>query len=226
MDGRRNGGRNVCTALTMNLYLWALWYLQSLLWALQSSVLGQKWCGFGKVLLCIALTWLDLTVHTSKLLLLYLTEKWLWNIPCHPSWVYMKKKIMSSILVYSFINNSSSCTQLFIIIIIINYVCIAGKDRKAILPHERCLILRIWLDHDVWYEKRKTGSDKQIWWHKGFNNVDGEKYHLFEMIALGAQATASSLGRSWARLLLSASCGCSGQQIPSEHLDVWAPSRH
>lgn len=95
------------------------------------SQLWQKWCGFGKVLLCITLTWLYLSVHASKLLLLYLTEKWLWNIHSHLSWIYMKMKITSSILVYSLMNNSSSCTQLFIIIII-NYVCIAGKDRKAV----------------------------------------------------------------------------------------------
>lgn len=44
----------------------------------------------------------------------------------------MKMKIMSSSLVYSLMNNSSSCTQLSFIIIIINYVCIAGKDRKAV----------------------------------------------------------------------------------------------
>lgn len=43
----------------------------------------------------------------------------------------MKMKIMSSSLVYSLMNNSSSCTELFFIIII-NYVCIAGKDRRAV----------------------------------------------------------------------------------------------
>jgi len=51
----------------------------------------------------------------------------------------------------------------------------------------------IWLDQDVWYEEREKGSDKLITRHNGFNNVDGEKYHLFEMIALGKQATAGSL---------------------------------
>lgn len=129
MDGRRNGSRNVCTALAMNLCLWALCTCAEPPVCTASS--GKNGVGLGKF--CFALHSLDLTVHASKLLLLYLTEKWLWNIHSHLSWIYMKMKITSSILVYSLMNNSSSCTQLFIIIIIIiNYVCIAGKDRKAV----------------------------------------------------------------------------------------------
>lgn len=41
-------------------------------------------------------------------------------------------KITSRSLLYSLMNNSSCCAQLFFIIIIINYVCIAGEDKKAV----------------------------------------------------------------------------------------------
>lgn len=41
------------------------------------------------------------------------------------------------------------------------------------------------------------------------------------MIALGAEAAASSLGRGWAALLLSESWGCSEQQFPSEHIWIF-----
>lgn len=58
-------------------------------------------------------------------------------------------------------NNSSSCTQLFFIIIIINYVCIAGKDRKAVTTASwEILNVWIWLDQDVWYEEREKDNDK------------------------------------------------------------------
>lgn len=98
-----------------------------------SCLVWQKLCGVWVSFALHHLTWLYLTAHPSKTLLFCLIEKWLWKIPSHLSWIYMKMKITSSSLVYSLMNNSSGCTQLFFfIIIIINYVCIAGKDRKAV----------------------------------------------------------------------------------------------
>lgn len=97
-----------------------------------SSVIWQKLGGVWVSSFCVVLTWLCLTVHMSKTLLFYRIEKLLGKIHSHLSWIYMKIKIMSSSLVYSLMNNSSRCTQLFIIIIIINYVYRAGKDREVV----------------------------------------------------------------------------------------------